>query len=250
MGARASTPALVKAVLIKREPVRRAALAALVETRPPLAWPDPPRNGDGLDTRGWVAALGSAEAGARPAITMQATELADIFSDALSRHRDLVLRALDDLESPPFDFDQADELGLRLLPSLRKLASSSDRAVAGRAVQLLARVSGAEAALAEAAASPRLELRLAALQALSSHPLPSLEAQIDRALGARDWRERRLAALAAGGTLDRVRALAAALDDANGFEREAAAASQRRLSQETDAPVRAAARRALADHHL
>jgi HEAT repeat protein len=112
---------------------------------------------------------------------------------------------------------------------------------------VLGKVSGAEAALAEAAASPRLEVRLAALQALQSRPQPSLEAQLGRALGASDWRERRLAALALGGGADaeRVRALAAALDDANGFVREAAAASLKRLSKEGEVPIQKAAQKAL-----
>jgi HEAT repeat protein len=72
---------------------------------------------------------------------------------------------------------------------------------------------------------------------------------LERSLGSPDWRERRLAALALSHATD-VKALAAALDDANGFVREAAAQSLRRLSESTDAPqsVRSAAAAALAAH--
>jgi tetratricopeptide (TPR) repeat protein/HEAT repeat protein len=253
LGARASTAALVKAVIIKRDPVRRAALDALGEAGGPIVWPDPVRNQDGLDVRSWISRLGATTPVTCVAVTLDTLELAAIFSDALSRHRDLQLRALDDLDAlpdgiaaGPLTVEHRDELGLRLLQPLRKLAAGSDKVVAARALSVLGKISGAEAALAEAAASPRLEVRLAALQALQ-RPQPSLEAQLGHALGASDWRERRLAALALGGAADadRIRALAAALDDANGFVREAAAASLRRLSKEGEVPIQKAAQKAL-----
>jgi tetratricopeptide (TPR) repeat protein len=262
LGARPSTAALVRTVFLKRDPVRRAALDALAETHPSSSgdWPDPTRGKDGLDVRGWLAELGAPQPGAAPTVHVDAVELAGIFAEALSRHRDLQLRALDDLDAGPGGIAAGpltvgrvtlDEMGLHLLPALRKAAASSDKAVAARAVQVLAKVSGAEAALAEAAASPRLEVRLAALQALESRQAPSLSSQLEQALRAADWRERRLAALALVHAADaeRVRALGSALDDKSGFVREAALRSLQRLADEGDPPLRAAAREVLAAHH-
>src|SRR5262249_55872791 len=154
--------------------------------------------------RAWLQQLGSSPGGV-PKVTIDAAALADDFGDALSRHRDLQLRALDDLDersdgvsAGPLQADKGvlDELGPRLLPVLRKLAGGNDRVVAARAIQVMAKIPGSEAALAEAASSPRIELRLAALSALDGRRLPSLSPQLAKALAAADWRERRLAVLA------------------------------------------------------
>jgi tetratricopeptide (TPR) repeat protein/HEAT repeat protein len=259
------SPPLVKAVIVKREPVRTAALDALADHAGAIVWPEPPRGSDGLDVRGFIASLGT-PAG-RSGRALDARELADDFSDALSRHRDLQLRALDDLDArsdgiaagplsagalSAAERASLDEMGLRLLPLLRKLAAGADRAVAGRAVEVLAKIDGGEAALAEAATSPRLEVRLAALQAISGRARsPSLTGALGKAIAAPDWRERRLAAQALGASpnatsgLERVRLLKGALGDGNGFVREAAQEGLKRLTEDPDPKVRSAASAAL-----
>ena len=259
--------------------MRRAALAALrAKTSAPcrFVWPDPVRSSDGLDVHAWITALGAAPS-AEAQATILPRELGDDFADALARHRDLQLRALDDLDArpdgiaagplsagalSPADRAALDELGQRLVPVLRKLAASADPAVAARAAEVLVKVSDADAALAEAASSPRLEVRLAVLQALSGRPArppalpatptaPPLKATLERALGATDWRERRAAALALVSSPDaeHLRSLGAALDDPNGFVREAAARSLDRLAHDPDPQVRAGAAAALNGHH-
>jgi tetratricopeptide (TPR) repeat protein len=256
LGGRGSSPSLMRAAVVRREPVRGAALAALAPraaSESPFQWIDPPRNSDGIDARAWVTALGATPAGTPappPPESLDLHALGDAFADALSRHRDLQLRALDDLDRGLLGLDRAalDTMAQTLLPILRKLASGSDRAVASAALRVLAKSDGGDAALAEAAASPRAEVRLAALDALvAARPRAATSPLYDRALTSADWRERRAAARALAGTndADRVRALGAALDDASGFVREAAAASLERLSRSPDARLRAAALKAL-----
>jgi HEAT repeat protein len=277
LGARAASPALIHAVFVKREEVRRAALAALL--RGPIALGEPERIADGLDVRGWVHSLAAELPAELPPSAWRGLEreIGDALADALGRHHDLQLRTLDDLDAradglaigpltagalTPADRGAVDEIGTRLLPALKKLSHGGDRAVAARALAVLAKLDGGEPALAEALAAPSLEVRLAALAAVAAHPdrAAALTSPIERALAAADWRERAAAAgaLASPSPSDvHARLLSGAATDASGFVREsvaralgrtrasAARAPLERLARDEASEVREAARSAL-----
>jgi hypothetical protein len=149
--------------------------------------------------------------------------------DALARHRDLVLRALTDLDQAPAEAVRP--LLPRILPSLRRVATHPDAAVRARVARLMARLGDVEltaAALADAAPS----VRLAALGALAAAPTlpppsrPQLAPLVERTLRAPDWRERRAGAQAASAHAELwpdkgARALAPLRHDPSGFVREA-----------------------------
>ena len=266
LDARKSASALISAVFVKREEVRQAALQALLaKPGTPPSWVAPERSTDGLDIRGWVARLG---AGAAPPAELQpiawpgfAEEAAAGISDALGRHRDLVLRVLADLDgragvltlgpltpdgvtddaagmqppaSPSSLAPVTADVGQRLLPSLEGVARRQDPTVRARAVAVLAKIRGGLPRVIAALSDSSLEVRLAALTALggASSTAPDAGKEVtralERALKAPDWRERRAAALALGAGSDGVGAralpaLGAALDDTSGMVREAAA---------------------------
>jgi tetratricopeptide (TPR) repeat protein/HEAT repeat protein len=249
LGARASAPSLIELLFVRREPVRRMALDALAGSAP-LELGEPERlatvDGGGLAVRAWVASLGLTATHAEiPASSWRELpdELARALGDALSRHRDLQLRALGDLDArtdglalgpltmgPPDPASRAalDELGARLRGTLERLAGKADVQVRARAIHVLAKVRGGLPTVVQAVSDPAPEVRLSALDALST---VQADAAADaaqaaaRALGSRDWRERRaaLAALSAMPTRPLAAAAVGALDDPDGFVREAAA---------------------------
>jgi superkiller protein 3 len=260
MGGRRAVPALLRAVFLRRDPVRRAALEALARAQstvgqrraPSLAWPEPERGSDGLDVRAWLGAVGGTpvrdgEASASPVWRGCEADVAAALADALTRHRDLALRALQDLDArpdgialgpltpaapTPADRAALDDIGARLLATVRPLARHADAAVRARAVRVLGKLGAGDVAVT-ALDDASLEVRLAALDALgrlvaAGDVEPALDRAFDRALRATDWRERRAAALAlaSDGTRRPPRALgalASALDDRDGFVRESAA---------------------------
>jgi hypothetical protein len=226
--------------------VRRAALVALAGGRalPTVGAPDLVQRGDdGADVKRTLARLGQlamtlpddgadgARALPSPLSVARGDDDAVVAAvvDALGRHRDVVLRALADLEEPTPEV--LAPLWSRLLPSLRALGADPDAAVRARLGRLGARAGDLEltaAALADRAP----EVRLATLQALAAAPslAPAarapLAAAVERALKASDFRERRQAALAAQAHPelwpDRgARALGALKRDPSGFVREA-----------------------------
>jgi hypothetical protein len=226
-------------VFVRRDDVRRLALEALAgPPEPTFGEPDrlPLADGGGLDVRGWVTTLGGTGRSDAPATAWRGheAEVARALEVALSRHRDLQLRALGDLAVglgplavEPTDQRALDDIHGRLRPTLEKLAQKGDPPVRVAALRVLGRVRGGLPAVTRALADPAGEVRIAALQALGeagAHPDDLHEAAqaAGRIAGARDWRERR-AALAAMPHASASSAAALALDDADGFVRETAA---------------------------
>jgi tetratricopeptide (TPR) repeat protein/HEAT repeat protein len=246
LGAKASAATLLHAVFVRREPVRRAALDALAGGTP-LELGEPERlaliDGGGLAVHPWVAQLATPTHHAEVPSTMwrgQEGEIAKALEDALARHRDLQLRALGDLDArtdglalgpltpaTPSAQERAalDEIGARLRGTLERLAHHTDVQVRARAVHVLAKVRGGVPTVVQAASDPAAEVRLAALDALALvQPDAAAEAApaATRALGSPSWRERR-AALSALPPRSLAGAATTALDDPDGFVREAAA---------------------------
>ncbi|HEY2747990.1 MAG TPA: tetratricopeptide repeat protein [Polyangia bacterium] len=238
VGGDEARPPLLRAVFVKRDDIRRTATLAL--SRRSLlarALPPPARGDDGLDVRATLASLATlaatpAPGEAAPAPIDSAGDLAavaDALDDALARHRDIILRALDDLAAAGSESEAA--LWPRVAPSVRALATHADAAVRARVARLAARNDDADllAAMLTDKARP---VRLAALDAVAAAPpLPrpsraQLAAEVEHALHAADWLERRAAALAAGAhpelwTDKGARALAPLRHDPSGFVRQA-----------------------------
>jgi Flp pilus assembly protein TadD/HEAT repeat protein len=236
--------ALVQAALVKRDEVRRTALLALSHGRP-LPSPGAPdfvaRSDDGADVKRTLAHLGELtmaplddadrDHAASPLSAARGHDdaLVAALVDALGRHRDIVLRALADLEEPPPEV--LAPLWPRLLPSLRALTTHADATVRAALGRLVARAGDVE--LTIAALSDRAPaVRLAALSALApAAPLSpvaraALVAPVERALKASDFRERRQAVLVAAAHPELwpdkgARVLAPLKRDPSGFVREA-----------------------------
>jgi tetratricopeptide (TPR) repeat protein len=242
IGARPSAALLVDAIFVKPESVRRAAEAALSRTADEhalLTWAPPRRGVDGFDVAAWLGAAEDAHP-ARSAPNWKGLE-ADVgraITDALGRHHDLVLRALQDLDGDPRvltfgplgappDDAAARTLAAALLPALTQAAIHQDSAVRARAASVLSKTPGSDAALAKLASDPISYVRAAAIGARYA----AREESLLRAFASADWRERRAGALAvarAGRDIHSARvdeALLGLLDDTSGFVRQAAAAA-------------------------
>ncbi|HEY7958395.1 MAG TPA: tetratricopeptide repeat protein [Polyangia bacterium] len=227
--------ALLTAIFVKRDPVRRAAIEALAHHPAPLAFSAPPRSEDGLDVRGWVAWLGAASP-TSPSVPPSLwrgdeAQIAQAIVDALSRHRDVVLRTLADLDGrsgelalgplataalEPSDRKALATLGAQLLPAVEQVSHDADPLVRAAATRVLVELPGGLPRAIAALSDPAPEVRLATVEALGACVDPSTNAAaagapgarerltadaLTRALGAADWRERRAAAFALGGAL-------------------------------------------------
>ncbi len=219
VGGDEARPALVRAVFVKRDEVRQTAalalagrskLALLAPRATPAAGslPPPARDEDGLAVGATLAGLGrlaatpATLAPAAPPIDSiaDAGAVAAALRDALARHRDLIVRALDDLISAHDEAERA--LWPRVADAVRALATHTDPAVRARVARLAARNDDVEL-LAGTLADGTRAVRLAALDAVAATPSiarPSraqLAALVERALRSGDWLERRAAVLAA-----------------------------------------------------
>jgi tetratricopeptide (TPR) repeat protein/HEAT repeat protein len=263
IGDRRAEPVLLRAVFVQRDEVRRVAVEALdhLANNGPAARASFEGRRDGtlgpatewgpiLDVAALVRRM-ARPTGARAANLpfagesgQFATAAAAALDDALSRHRDLQLRALADLDGrtrgitlgplaprePASDADRRawdrvlDEIAAKIEPTLVVLTRTGDPLVSSRAVALLGHLPtpGAAAARLAALDEKSIGVRLAALSALAVSDEAPRAAQL---LSASDWRER-CAAADATGRLAPAASLAALghlLDDPNGFVREHAA---------------------------
>ena len=242
VGGDEARPPLVRAVFVKRDEVRRTAALALgnqsqLGKRAAHALPPPERGDDGLDVRATLASLTQQASmpAAGAATTPVVDRVADVdavaaaLADALARHRDVVVRALDDVAAARDESEAA--LWPRIAPSVRPLATHADPAVRARVAKLAARNDDVEL-LASLLVDKTRAVRLAALEALAaapSVPRPSraqLTPLVERALHSTDWLERRAAVLAAVPHPELwpdkgARALAPLHRDPSGFVRQA-----------------------------
>jgi HEAT repeat protein len=283
LGPRGAERELLRAVFLKRDAVREAALFALSgATVAPAALDPEIEVPDGKpDARGYVARLAAIDPAAarriRPGAPELPREALPAVREALGRHRDLVLRTLLDLDAeddalalgplgaPP------DAAGLLapLAAELEPLAGHADPAIRLHTLRLLAKLGApaTEAALARALGErdPDLARSAAAAARLYVGRAPGraapLAALLTEHLRATGWSERAAAARALGadsrlGTLA-LGPLAAAASDESGFVREEAALALgttrdrrarpalERLRQDAAPSVREAAQRAL-----
>jgi hypothetical protein len=220
---------LLRAVFLQRTAAREAALVALrrtalraapADSAPAVATPAGDEvapvaapGSDTLDVLLWLQNLMAHRAGNCPAHPLSALAPAatPALVDALGRHRDLVLRALDDLDARddgpalgPLSagpLDGPDRAALAravgvLRPSVVALVGQADPAVRARALRVLAKLDGGDELL-RALSDARPDVRRAALEAMDrpgSLPPPGAARALSQALTASDWRERRAAA--------------------------------------------------------
>jgi tetratricopeptide (TPR) repeat protein len=242
VGGDEARPALVRAVFVKRDEVRRTAALALANqsqlgARAERGLPPPERGDDGLDVRATLASLmrQASTPAANAATTPVIDRVADVdavvaaLADALARHRDVVVRALDDLAAARDESETA--LWPRVEPSVRPLGTHADPAVRARVAKLAVRNDDVEL-VAGALGDKTRAVRLAALDALAAAPSLSrpsrtqLAPLVERALHSTDWLERRAAVLAAAQHPELwpdkgARALAPLKRDPSGFVRQA-----------------------------
>jgi cellulose synthase operon protein C len=235
-------PALVRAIFVKREEVRRTAALAmgnrsLLASVAARGLPPPERGDDGLLLPATLVTLGqlattpaSGAALPLPIDSIPDVEaLAAALNDALARHRDLVVRALDDLAAAHDESQQA--LWPRVYRQVHEVATHADPAVRARVARLAARNDDVEL-LASLSSDGTRAVRLAVLDAVAQMPAVQRTARaqvasiLERALRSGDWLERRAAVLAAVPlpelwTDKGARALAPLRHDPSGFVRQA-----------------------------
>ncbi|MGZ3427955.1 MAG: tetratricopeptide repeat protein, partial [Polyangia bacterium] len=180
-------PPLVRAVFVKRADGRRAAALAMAN-RSRLAalaagaLPPPARGDDGLALHATLATLGrlaiTPAGDAAPPLPIDSIPdveaVAAALNDALARHRDLVVRALDDLAAAHDESQKA--LWPRVSTQVRSLATHADPAVRARVARLAARNDDVEL-LAGLLGDSTRAVRLAALDAIAQAPALSRPAR-------------------------------------------------------------------------
>ena len=137
VGGDEARPPLVRAVFVKRDEIRRTAALALAHqsqlgARAGRGLPPPERGDDGLDVRATLASLmhQASTPAANAATTPVIDGVADIdavaaaLADALARHRDVVVRALDNLAAARDESEAA--LWPRVAPSVRPLGTHAE----------------------------------------------------------------------------------------------------------------------------
>jgi cellulose synthase operon protein C len=268
LGDKRALPALSRALWSRRGPVRRAILWAMLRIaggpagKPPLPPEVPIRDGK-LDEEDLVARL-TREVDEPPAGAPQKTlagvlqaqqgAIVDGLQSALSRHRDVAVRVLADLDARPelpslgpftASSDQlaageraslertVEAVTRRVAPQVAALLGHSDSAVRLRALSVYGKLGASDLAaqVERALRDPQWEVRIAALEALAvgqrrgAVSRPVLLRLASTALRSGHWRQRETAVKLAAGLRDASAApvLAGALRDANGFVREQAA---------------------------
>jgi HEAT repeat protein len=272
-------------VFEKRDPVRKAAVAALCG--PPAVRSPPPVDIDTPDGKpdaaGYVAAAASITNGATACSAEQLAAVADelraAIASALGRHRDLVLRTLRDLDGdgaalalgPLGSGKDTAELLAPLAPTLAALAAHTDAAVRLHAMRVLAKLGepSAEAIIVSALGDADLAVAEASAEAARIYAghtraqarITALASALAQRLRAPRWTERLAAtrALAVDPRLSQaaLSTLSSAATDPSGFVREAlapalaaSADTHARLPLETLATDPVPAVRSAAEHAL
>ena len=181
--------------------------------------------------------------------------------DGLGRHRDAVHDTLEDLSRNPYGLSLGsiateenptpqekaalDRVGKAILSQVIELTKHGDHRIRASAVAVAARIGSQEitSVLARALRDSTLPVRVAAMKASTLHTVPSvtkneLHPQMEAALLAKDWRERRAAAKTLGklNLTMTDQALVAALQDPIGWVREQAAQSLGKLGRTSSVP--------------
>jgi len=266
----APLPALVKALWSKRQGVRSVVLWSIARiasgaqdadaSRPPRS-PDVVVKDGKLDAEAFLADLTRAVPRPRAAdlgrnlarvVETQQRALSEGLRAALSRHRDIVLRVLADLDSdparlslgplsagravlPPAARDRLDRavrsVCAPLRPRLRQLVGHRDALVRERAISVYAKLEATDIAtqLRRGLKDPSWRVRLEALKGLEvahrqgSIPRQTVETLLTASLSAPHWRQRERAARVASrlAYASLSPALASRVTDPNGFVRQA-----------------------------
>ena len=277
---RKPAPQMVRSLWNKRLEVRQAVIWALVQisrkgargARP--AQPDVAIKLGKIDVTDYLARLTDGVKDLRGAelarslasvVVVQQGAIADGIKLALSKHRDIILRVLTDLDASPrglalgplsrgahllTDAERAKlaqtmaGIGARVRGAVGRLLSHRDALVRERAVSVyakLGRPADLSARLTQAQGDHDWKVRARALGAVvlarRTGALNSNEAArfIQRGLKAKHWRERETAATVAGQLAARSvsRPLIGALTDPNGFVRQAAARALGRMGEKS-----------------
>jgi tetratricopeptide (TPR) repeat protein len=271
IGDRRALPALLGAYFAKRDRVRAAVAWALPRVAAGQAGGGeqvrfieyPMKNGK-IDARAAVALLGpqGGDPPLAPALLVgHEKELARGLREAMERHRDAILRVLEDLDARPLGIalgpltaglDQApardrtqvaaalDRIGVEILPDVEKLAGHRDPLVRRRALSVAGKIGAAEVKplLERALDDDEISVREGAMRACAAfaarrgNKAADLVRKVTDRLTAADWQERVAAARALGefgAHADRAALGRAALSDEKAFVREAAVSSLGRL---------------------
>jgi tetratricopeptide (TPR) repeat protein/HEAT repeat protein len=275
---RKPAPQMVRSLWNKRLEVRQAVIWALVQisrkgargARP--AQPDVATKQGKIDVTDYLARLTDGVRDLRGAelarslssvVVVQRGAIADGIKLALSKHRDIILRVLTDLDASPrglalgplsrgahllTDAERKNlaqtlaGIGVQVRGAVGRLLSHRDALVRERAVSVyakLGRPADLSARLAQAQRDHDWKVRARALGAVvlarKTGALSSNEAArfIQRGLKAKHWREREKAAMVAGQLAARSvsHPLIGALSDPNGFVRQAAAHALGRMGE-------------------
>ncbi|HKE15331.1 MAG TPA: HEAT repeat domain-containing protein [Kofleriaceae bacterium] len=268
---RRALPVLLTAYFAKRDRVREAVAWALPRVAAgqsgggeAVRFIDYPMKNGKLDVRAAVALLGQTEgdpALAPGLLIGHDKDLARGLREAMERHRDAVLRVLEDLDARPGGIalgpltaalDQAparerdqvaaalDRIGQQILPQVEKLAGHRDPLVRRRALSVAGKIAAPEVKplLERALDDDEISVREGAMRACAyfvarrgAKASDLVRRVVDR-LAAPGWQERVAAARALGdfgSFADRDALARAALSDDKAFVREAAVASLGRL---------------------
>jgi tetratricopeptide (TPR) repeat protein/HEAT repeat protein len=276
---RKPAPQMVRSLWNKRLEVRQAVIWALVQIsrkgrsdRPTL--PDVAIKLGKIDVKDYLARLTGGVRDLRgtklarslsTVVVAQRSAIADGIALALSKHRDIILRVLTDLDGDPRGLalgplSQGSHLiakaerakltqtvagiGTKVRGAVGRLLSHRDPLVRERAISVyakLGRPADLTARLAQAQGDRDWKVRARALDAVAlarkagALKLEEAARFIQRGLKAKHWRERETAARIAGQLSDRSvsRPLIGALSDPNGFVRQAAALALGRMGEKS-----------------
>jgi tetratricopeptide (TPR) repeat protein/HEAT repeat protein len=279
IGDRRALPALLTAYFAKRERVRAAVAWALPRVAAgqsgggeAVRFIDYPMKNGKLDVRAAVALLAPLDGDpplAPGLLVGHERELARGLREAMERHRDAILRVLEDLDARPSGIalgpltsrlDQAspreraqvnaalDRIGAEILPAVEKLAGHRDPLVRRRALSVAGKIAAPEVKplLERALSDDEISVREGAMRACAHFvarrgaKAGDLVKRVVERLSAANWQERVSAARALGDFgvhADREALARAALGDDKAFVREAAVVSLGRVSLRGAAPA-------------
>lgn len=278
MGIKSATPALLRAYFSRRDQVRQMVGWALVHSiagRPgeesPVRFDGYPRKRRKYDAGAAIAVIPGPLEIRWPSPTVvigHESELIDGLRGALGRHRDMVVRVLEDLDSAddalglgPLTADLSRvpvarrgavrrsiaAIGRAIAPNIQELTGHRDTKVRALALSVMAKgdMPGAPEILTRSMSDERALIRLAAMRAAAAYVRihgkqgPTLAAAVATRLGSDSWKARVEAADALGsfGKHASEKALITATRDSNAYVRERAVHALGRLARRSSLPA-------------
>ncbi len=274
MGQKAATPALMGAYFSRREQVRQMVGWALTHTiagkpspKPEVAFGEYPRKRGKYDASAAIEAIPGTLADAWPSPTIiigNEKTLASGLAAALGRHRDIVVRVLEDLDGSPDHLTlgpltarlprlpnaqkkrvlaSIDRIAATIAPQLAELSRHRDPKARALALQALAKIDApsVKATVLASMDDKSPSVRLAAMRAAAAHVRligkhgPELARAVAKRLDSKSWKIRVEAAETLGrfGKHAPAEALVAATGDNNAYVRERAVVALGRLKRKS-----------------